>query len=541
MGIQRGPCTAGILLIACLAFATAAHAACTGPQALTAKLRAQPTTENAVQLGSWFAGHKQFDCAVETFRSAQKADPNSAQLHYLEGLALLGSGQGPAAIPAVQEATRLQPDVIKPHLLLANLYEHAGKPAAAEEQWRKALAIDPKSAIALDDFSQALLARKDYFGVATVLERAPRTETLTIRLAEALTALDHLNDANAVLLEAMKLSPDSLPLANAESVVLIKQRSYLEATKLWKYMAAHHPGDRAAELPYLRVLVLTEHNDLARPLGLKLLAQTPHDWEVLYLNGVLDYAVGDYPSSKAHLEESVSLVPDFFYSRYHLGVVLVALREWKEADENLEKAISLGDVDKKVHYELAMALHGLGETDRATQELQLYQDYRQTEESNSEAASRAAQADTELAAGNVKDAIEHYRLACDRSPNNAGYKFKLSVALHKAGDLEGERAQLEQAVKLDPQLAPAQKQLGYLLARSGDAAGAVEHFQLAVHAAPRWVEAWINLAAELAEESHFPEARDAVATALRLDPANEQARRLNDQLAHDPAAQQAQP
>jgi tetratricopeptide (TPR) repeat protein len=530
-----------MLLAACLSLAATAHAACTAPQELTAKLRAQPTTENAVQLGGWFAAHKQFDCAVETFRAAEKSDPNSAQLHYLEGLALLGSGQSSSAISAVQEAIRLQPEVIKPHLLLANLYEQSGSPAAAEEQWKKALAIDPKSAIALDDFSSALLARKDYVGVALLLQHAPRTEALTIRLAQALTELNHLNDANAVLLEAMKLAPDSIPLANAESIVLIKQRSYLEATKLWKYMAARHPGNRAAELPYLRVLVLTEHNDVARPIALKLLAQSPHDWEVLYLNGVVDHEMGDFTASKAHLEESVALNPDQFYARYHLGVVLVNLREWQQAKENLEKAIALGDTDPKAHYELAMALHGLGESDQAAKELQTYQDLKKADDDALESASRAAQADTELAAGNVKDAVEHYRQACDVSPNNAEYKYKLSVAFHKAGDLEAERAQLEQAVKLDPQLAPAQRQLGYLLARSGDAAGAVEHFQLAVHAAPRWVEAWINLAGALATEEHFPEARDAAATALRLDPANEQARRLSDRLASDPAAQQAQP
>jgi Flp pilus assembly protein TadD len=251
--------------------------------------------------------------------------------------------------------------------------------------------------------------------------------------------------------------------------------------------------------------------------------------------------MGDITASRAHLEESVALKPDQFYARYHLGVVLVSLHEWKEAKENLEKAIALGDTEPKAHYELAMALHGLGESDPAAKELQTYQDLKKADDDALESASRAAQADTELAAGNLKDAIEHYRQACDVSPNNAEYKFKLSVALHKAGDLEAERAQLEQAVKLDPELAPAQKQLGYLLARSGDAAGAVEPFQLAVHAAPRWVEAWINLAGALATEEHFSEARDAAATALRLDPANEQARRLNDRLANDPAAQQAQP
>jgi len=79
-----------------------------------------------------------------------------------------------------------------------------------------------------------------------------------------------------------------------------------------------------------------------------------------------------------------------------------------------------------------------------------------------------------------------------------------------------------------------------LLARSGDADAAIEHFQLAVRNAPGWVDAWVNLAAELAVAAHFPEARQAVTMALRLDPTNEQARKLSDRLAHDPAAQQAQ-
>jgi tetratricopeptide (TPR) repeat protein len=519
----------------------AAHAACTGPQAMGANLRAHPTTANAIQLGDWFASHKQFQCAVETFQNALKADPDSAQLNYLEALALVGAGRPGAAIPPLQESVRLQPDVIKPHLLLATLDDRSGKSEEAEGEWRKALAIDPQSEVALEGLSASLLARKDYIGVVGLLQHAPRTETLTLHLAEALEALKYVDGANDVLLEAMKLAPDSLPLANAESVVLIKKRSYNEAVKLLGYMTARHPGNRAAELQFLRILVLTQHNDLARPLGLKLLAQTPHDWEVLYLNGVLDHAVGDFPVAKAHLEESVSLAPEFFYSRYYLGVVLVVLHEWQQAKENLEKAIALGDADPKVHYELALALHGVGENDRAAQELKQYQDLKKGEEDELEAAAQAAQADGELAAGKVQEAILHYRQACDKAPGKATYKYKLAMALHKAGDLDGERSQLEAAVKLDPQLAAAQKELGYLLARSGDAAGAVEHFQMAVDAAPTWVDAWINLAAELAVEAHFPEARKAVEMALRLDPDNSQARQLSNRIANDPAAQQAQP
>jgi len=538
VSFTQDPGTNSLLLAAMICSAGIAGATCTGPQAMVAKLRAEPTTENAIALGSWFASNKQFDCAIETFREAEKIDLQSAQLHYLEGLAFAGSGRLQSAIPPLQDAVRLQPEVIPPHLLLAALYDQSGQHERADEQWKQALAIDPQSESALEAFSSSLLARKDFIDVVGLLHHAPRTETLTLHLAAALEALNYLGGARDVLVEARSLAPDSFPLANAEAAILIRKRSYLEAVKLLGLMTSRHPDDRGAQLQFLRILVLTQHNDLARPIGLKLLAQTPHDAEVLYLNGVLDYAVGNYDDARTHLEDAVSQVPDFFYSRYYLGVVLVHFREWKEAREHLEKAIALGDTEAKVHYELGMALHGLGENDKANDEVKQYQDLRQADEDELEGNAEASQGDEDFTAGKVQEAIGHYREACNKLPGNAGFKYKLAIALGKYGDTEGERKLLEEAIKLDPNQARAQKQLGHLLARSGDAAGAIEHLQLAVRAAPAWTEAWINLAAELAIQARFTEAREAAAMALRLDPENAKAQRLSDQLGRDPRARQ---
>ena len=47
-----------VLLAGYLGLAAAAHAECIGPMALMSKLRAQPTSENAIQLGNWFASNK---------------------------------------------------------------------------------------------------------------------------------------------------------------------------------------------------------------------------------------------------------------------------------------------------------------------------------------------------------------------------------------------------------------------------------------------------------------------------------------------------
>ena len=58
-----------------------------------------------------------------------------------------------------------------------------------------------------------------------------------------------------------------------------------------------------------------------------------------------------------------------------------------------------------------------------------------------------------------------------------------------------------------------------------------KHFREAVRAAPRFTEAWVNLAATLGLQSRFTEAQDAVTNALRIDPQNPQALLLRDTIA----------
>jgi len=538
---RLGAWSTGFVLAGVLVFSATCHAACNGPQALVAELKTHPTTDNSVVLGSWYASRKQFDCAIRTFQAALKGDPRSSQLHYLLGLALLAEEHPAEATPEIEESARLDPEVIKPHLLLATLYEKAGRQEEADLEWRQALAIDPKSEPALESLSEALLRRKDYSAVVILLDKAPRTERLAINLSQGLGHLNYLNEAATVLTEAIQQSPDSLDLPKAMTVVLVKMHKYEQAIKLVQATADAHPGNMNAKFELFRILVLTDQFDRARPLAPKMLTWHPHDPEVLYLCGIVDRINGNTQDAKAHLEESVRLNPSFFDSRYNLGIVLVLLHEWAEAKEQLEKAVELDSPVPEAHFELAKALRGLGETQRAAEEIKTYQDLKKTDDTALAAASAVSQGDKNLADGKLSDATVRYREAVDAEPVNAAYKYKLSVALHQSGDTAGERAQLEEAIRLDPKLAAAQNELGFLLARAGDGNGAVEHFRMAVQAAPVWTDAWINLAGELAATAHYAEAREAVAKALALDPNNAEARELSDQLARDPAAQQSFP
>ena len=112
-----------VLVFAAIPAATPCLAACTGPQALEAKLRAHPDADTYTELGDWFGDRKQYPCALEAFQSALKLDPVSAKLYYLVGLTLYVSGHAEDAIKPLGQSIRLLPEVLKPHLLLASALE----------------------------------------------------------------------------------------------------------------------------------------------------------------------------------------------------------------------------------------------------------------------------------------------------------------------------------------------------------------------------------------------------------------------------------
>jgi Flp pilus assembly protein TadD len=541
VGNWLGAKFAGFVLAIVSGFAATAHAACSGPDALVAMLKAHPTTDNAVLLGSYYASHRQFDCAIATFRAALKSDPKSAQLHYLVGLASVDGNRPADALPELQRAVDLDPAVIKPHLLLAFLYDQAGNHQEAEEQFRVALTIDPNSIPALEGLSQDLLARHAYIDVVILLRQASPTERLTIRYAKALGNLNMLDEARDALGKALKEHPKSLELSSALIVVLVKQVRFQDAIDLAQHMVDMNPGNQDAEVQLLRILVLTNHISAARPLAPKLLAERPHDPEVLYLNGIVLRSVGDNPGARKLLEQSVAIDPNSPNSHYELGMVLVLLRDWAPARQELDKSIAMGEKAPQVHYQLALALRGLGDTSNAQKEIEVFETWKKNDETKLEAAMKAAQADDELKVDKLQQATDHLKEAVDADPDNASYRYKLALALHRAGDADGERQQLEQAIKLDPNLAGAQNELGYLMSRAGDSNNAIDHFRLAVKSAPGYVDAWINLAAELAMTGQFADARNAARMALLLAPDNDRAKELSDRLAHDAAGQSSRP
>ncbi|MGP0020344.1 MAG: tetratricopeptide repeat protein [Candidatus Sulfotelmatobacter sp.] len=518
-----------VVLAAILAAIPCAHA-CTASPALEAKLHAQPDADTYVEVGDWFGDRKQYPCALEAFQSALKLEPGNAKLYYLVGLTLFASGHAEDAIKPLGQSIYLMPEKLEWHILLAHAMEDAHQPQEALTEWEAALHLDPRSPEALDGMSKFLMAHGDRVSAIELLKDAPRNETLTVDLALAYGESRMLDQAEEVLTQAMKRNPSSLALTAALVKVYVNQVHYENAVNLAAKSVRLHPGNLEAQRLYLQVLVLNGDFTTAQPLARKLLAAYPHDSDFLYLSGILEYQGGQFPAARRHLEESVALDPNHYNAHYNLGLVLAELKEFPAAKEHLEKAITLGATEPQVHFKLATVLRALGETDRAQDELKLYQQLNQAKINRTLAASKSAEAAKEQAAGNLQKAAALYREASDATPDDLPIAFRLALALDATGDTAAERTVLERVIKVDAAFAQAQNQLGYLDSKDGDTAGAEEHFRLAVQAAPGYTQAWISLAATLGMESRFSDAQEAVATALKLEPANSEALQLRKDL-----------
>jgi Flp pilus assembly protein TadD len=531
MSTHRGLARIGFIVAACLIVCAGARAACMSPASLQARIQSLPDANSYAALGAWFDQNHQAECAIAAYRSALKLAPDSAQLDYLLGRSLYAAGRLQEAIVPLQQAVRLDPEQLQTHLLLGAALAQLGRNPEALLEWQAALKIDPDSKTALDGQARSLIAAGDYETVIRSLRTAACDESMTLDLALAYRKTGMLDQAAQTLNEGLQTDAGSDALTAAMVSLLVDESHYEAATTLAEKIARTKPGDLEAQRIYFRTLVVTGDNDRAAALGSKLLAQAPHDADLLNLNGLLEKRAGDYQAARKHLEEAVKLNPNDFNQRVNLGVVLMAVNDPAGARIQLEKALALGTDEPQVHFELAKVLRTLGEAAEAQQQLALYQQKLKQESDRSFAVSKAAEAAQAAKAGDNQKAADLYRQACAAQPNDAGMAYQLALVLDNLGDSVGERAVLEQAIHANPHFVLAQYQLGYLDYHAGDNAGAERQFRLTIEEVPDNAQAWISLAAALGAESRIDEAQDAVRHALKLDPNNAAALNLSRNLA----------
>lgn len=127
-------------------------------------------------------------------------------------------------------------------------------------------------------------------------------------------------------------------------------------------------------------------------------------------------------------------------------------------------------------------------------------------------------------AGDLKNAIEHYRKAISLDPRLPGMHFELAESILESSNDANAQAEaqqeLEAAVKTDGDSARVECALGHIAVLQASSDAAFAHYRRAFELNPNDVEAQLGMAAMLAEQEKPQEALPYLRSAVQADPMN---------------------
>jgi tetratricopeptide (TPR) repeat protein len=217
---------------------------------------------------------------------------------------------------------------------------------------------------------------------------------------------------------------------------------------------------------------------------------------------------------------------------YGLGQVALSQHSYTKAVEYFERTLVLVSGANRIHYSLAMAYRGLGETDKATAQLaqqgtvgvrvsdSLFDGLQDLIKGEHIHLIRGKLA---LDSHRYAEATDEFRKAIAANEKSVPAHVNLGGALIQTGDEKGAAEQFEIALRLDPKNASAHYNLAFLLANAQQHETAIIQLQSILNSDPNDLGARFFLAQELLKSKRAQEALAEFSRVVEADPNNEDA------------------
>ncbi|RMH17894.1 MAG: tetratricopeptide repeat protein [Acidobacteria bacterium] len=359
----------------------------------------------------------------------------------------------------------------------------------------------PVPSPALERFDEAVRAQlEEHLALLEELRARPDVERATLaqeygKLGRLFLAYELLEPAVAALENARRLAPE-----NGE----------------WLYLLGYAQQQRGAleeAAAALRAQLEREPQDVAGRLRLAEVA----------------LEAGRVEAARALFEAARELPGAAAAARYGLGRLAALAGRYDEAAAHFEAVLAAQDDASSVRYPLALAYRELGRLAEARRELARrgqtpvrFPDPRLEglAKLTTGATTHLYRGGLALRLGRRDVARRHFERAVELDPRDPEAHRALAFLLAESGDAAGALEHFRRAIALDPGNALLRYNAGTLLMQRGDLAAAVEQLRAAVREAPSFAEAWLNLASSLARSGKRQEALAAYERLLELEPEN---------------------
>jgi len=317
--------------------------------------------------------HKDAEGIAE-YRKTLELKPGLYEAELNAGILLLRRKNPAEALPLLDDAARQRPGEFRTRFYLAEAQLQTGEPVKAEESYRLARELDPKSAGAQLGTARALARQgrladaAPYFRQAAQLDANYRDALLELadlyeknrqpaeaiaiyrefpenaaaqgRMGELLLETKQYADAVPRLQEAYAKEPTQANRV-ALAMAFLFSEQLGEALPLLDQAVAAEPANYDVRMMYARALRdRKQYPAAARQFGeaAKLKPSEPKTWSEL---GGMLYLAGDYPQSLAAFEQAAKLGEDTAGNWFLRAIILDKLKQLKPAQEAYQRFLSL--------------------------------------------------------------------------------------------------------------------------------------------------------------------------------------------------------
>ena len=277
-------------------------------------------------MGGYYEKLGDIDKALEQYKSAVAGDRQNAYLHLSLAAALLKKNEVDKATAELTLASKLDPEAVEPHAVLALLYFTQNKPEAAGREYgaalEKAVLLEPKNPAIYKNLAALYVEQGN-------LEGAERLYKIVVGLAPA--------DPEGYFL-----------LANVYSERKNKAEEFKFLRKAIELKPDYHPA-----LNYLGYTLLEDNTDLdeAGRLIEKAVELDPENGAYIDSRGWLRFRQGRLKEALVDLERASKLLQDpVIYD--HLGDVYLKLKESAKAGASWARSLELDPKQESVRKKL---------------------------------------------------------------------------------------------------------------------------------------------------------------------------------------------
>jgi tetratricopeptide (TPR) repeat protein len=341
------------------------------------------------------------------------------------------------------------------------------------------------NAVRRQDEEQAILERLKALGYVG------RGSVGLKRLATSHFAKGEFDKAMEIWNDVLEMEPGNVEIMTAIANALIQSGRPDQALPVLENAIEKDPGFLAAYNMLAICLINLNRLDEAADISRETISKDPSNAEAYFNLGVVFEQRGMYDQALSSFKRSVELRTDYDESRLNLANEYYRRGNFAQAKIHLEKAMEINPTNPHTCYMMGKVYQGLRDSNKA---------------------------------------MECFRETLELAPDFNRARISTSVLLAIDGRYEEAKRELEAGLAYPQDLALVHTNLGVVNRKLGDDKAAEQHFRKAIEEDGYYLPARFDLVDLYTGMGHSGRAEAELRAILQVDPANDQARQLLDQM-----------